>query len=238
MNLSAPLALIAAGIAAEHSRGESRVKDTAPEHSKLAELAIAMPCGVPALPASVSGFSGKDFLSRNNAQLAALIASKGNLPGVSIPDLDKACALEWARQWLAIFDDAKRQAPKLGQGASRARGDLLAVAFLRNRDSAPTFARKVAQRTALLAAAMDSDLHIAPPDANDISTFLGDAGENFRDGARKAGAGLGDAIAFAIEGVLSPIVGATMGASIGVLASTLGPYVVIGGAIYYLRKKA
>lgn len=252
MKTAAPIAALGvAGLAHAHlRRAQGRIKPQSEAHKALAQLAGAPPCGAPALDAAVSGFRGDTFLSQAGAQREALIAHVGNLPGVSVPDLSIDCAKAWAAQWAAIQEqaaarDARVKATRTIKTAIRdveknnpVGRELLALGAVvfQQKGTREQFAADVTRRISALAAAMDSEIHIAPfrnPDAQILDDTLG----NLRDLTRRGAQKTGDALAFTMESLVAPIFGAAVGASAGVLASSVGPYLVVGGAIYWIARR-
>lgn len=229
--------LALAAIAREHSRPESLTKLDPVNESLAGELAGAMPCGVVRLDDESTGVTGRTFSGRHSIQRESLIAHFGEtLPLIRVPIIPKACSVEFCEMWLRIQSEGAARDPRLkaGKGSiGRALPQLKtarALARISDEEGAPSISFLVHKATQDMASAMDSEF----TDRNLEDTSLLTLGEEIFEGSVAKAA---DLVGLGIEKIAAPIVGAGLAATLSVLFSTLGPYLIVGGSVVYLARK-
>lgn len=256
----ATAALGVAGLAVAHlRRSKGTTKPTSERHRAVAQgFKLRMPCDVAPVGPEIHGFSEiKGFSTLWEIQRESLVAKFGAAGPDALgnvlfhtPQLTGKCALQWCQLWIAIAAEAKEGAfsAELGDhvdsnvvkdivreslvSKSRKRVAATAIALaLSSPDEQTALLREVMRSTATLAANMDSAIHVK------TGGGLPTTGDIIRESGRDAAQGIGDGIAWGIEGIAAPIIGGTAAATFGVMASALLPYLAAGGVIYYLAKR-
>lgn len=233
----------------------------------VASSAGPMPCGVSQITDhgfKRIDFGDHWVIQRDSLRKAFGDAIEGVLGSITrTPKLDAHCAIEWLESWVQIVESAgagplgdkllgqRFDLPEAVGGPVRAPSESDVPDRLRAVQEELTRARAtvlgvlprqlpgelygrmgpVMRATANLANAMDSQITI------DFSTGYPTFGDLVKGEAKDVATGIADSTGFVVESVLGPVAGAAIAASLGVLASSLAPYLILGGASYYVYRR-
>ncbi len=209
---------------------------------------------------------GVNLVLEYKIQRASLAAQFGSL--LEQPKISNACAIEWCELWLDAWQraaalDAKRYSLRTPEAlfpvtdwrdrtaltsTEKSLGSELTnlgiklervktMRFLATLQPADELSRFDAISKALLSFAVTMDT--TGTVGGDVELSLGkELADSARNLAEKGAQTAGDTLAFSIEKVIAPIVGTTLAASLTVIGSAIGPYLIVGGVGYYVWRRA